>query len=210
MTVAFRYLRARRQEGFISVTAGFSLLGICLGVAALIIVMSVMNGFRYELINRILGFNGHITVIGPTEGIADYADFALDLENVPGGVLVVPMVGQEFAELSTNLNGYIADLGVRAAEGQVWLEEALGREIPVTGDELVQELLTGLNGSDLDAAGPGGGLTELLTQAAPNLGRWFGGALGAVLSGGVTVFLSVLNWLLLPVLGMLRRCGLRG
>jgi lipoprotein-releasing system permease protein len=63
-TVAFRYLRARRQEGFISVTAGFSLLGICLGVAALIIVMSVMNGFRYELINRILGFNGHITVIG--------------------------------------------------------------------------------------------------------------------------------------------------
>ena len=114
-------------------------------------------------------------------------------------LLVVPMVGQEFAELSTNLNGYIADLGVRAAEGQVWLEEALGREIPVTGDELVQELLTGLNGSDLDAAGPGGGLTELLTQAAPNLGRWFGGALGAVLSGGVTVFLSVLNWLLLPV-----------
>ena len=114
-------------------------------------------------------------------------------------LFVVPMVGQEFAELSTNLNGYIADLGVRAVEGQVWLEDKLGREIPVTGDELLQELLTGLNGSEVDEAGSGGGLTELLTQAAPNLGRWFGSALGSVLSGGVTVFLAVLNWLLLPV-----------
>ena len=62
--IAMRYLRARRQEGFISVIAGFSLLGIALGVATLIIVMSVMNGFRAELLGRILGFNGHITVYG--------------------------------------------------------------------------------------------------------------------------------------------------
>ncbi|MFT5586360.1 MAG: putative PurR-regulated permease PerM [Cognaticolwellia sp.] len=114
-------------------------------------------------------------------------------------LLVVPMVGGEFAELSTNLNGYIADLGTRAAEGQVWLEDKLGREIPVTGDELLQELVTGLNESEVDDSGSGGGLTDLLTQAAPNLGRWLGSALGAVLSGGVTVFLAVLNWLLLPV-----------
>ena len=59
--VAFRYLRARRQEGFISVIAWFSLLGIALGVATLIIVMSVMNGFRAELLGRILGLNGHVT-----------------------------------------------------------------------------------------------------------------------------------------------------
>ena len=62
--VALRYLRARRQEGFISVIAMFSLLGIALGVATLIIVMSVMNGFRAELLGRILGLNGHITVYG--------------------------------------------------------------------------------------------------------------------------------------------------
>ncbi len=60
--VAFRYLRARRQEGFVSVIAIFSLLGIALGVATLIIVMSVMNGFRAELLGRILGFNGHLSV----------------------------------------------------------------------------------------------------------------------------------------------------
>ena len=58
--VAFRYLRARRQEGFVSVIAIFSLLGIALGVATLIIVMSVMNGFRAELLGRILGLNGHL------------------------------------------------------------------------------------------------------------------------------------------------------
>ena len=60
--IAWRYLRARRQEGFISVIAGFSLLGIALGVATLIIVMSVMNGFRAELLTRILGLNGHVAV----------------------------------------------------------------------------------------------------------------------------------------------------
>ena len=62
--VATRYLRARRQEGFVSVIAVFSFLGITLGVAALIIVMAVMNGFRHELLTRILGVNGHITVYG--------------------------------------------------------------------------------------------------------------------------------------------------
>jgi len=91
-TVAFRYLRARRQEGFISVTAGFSLLGICLGVGALIIVMSVMNGFRDELIGRILGFNGHVTVVGTGEGILDYPELTSDLATIDGVVLAMPLV----------------------------------------------------------------------------------------------------------------------
>ena len=60
--VATRYLRSRREEGFVSVIAGFSLAGIALGVATLIIVMSVMNGFRAELMERILGLNGHMGV----------------------------------------------------------------------------------------------------------------------------------------------------
>src|SRR5207244_5396766 len=70
--VAFRYLRARRQEGFVSVIAIFSLLGIALGVATLIIVMSVMNGFRAELIGRILGLNGHLAVYGETAQLTDF------------------------------------------------------------------------------------------------------------------------------------------
>ena len=69
--VALRYLRARRKEGFISVIAGFSLAGIALGVATLIIVMSVMNGFRDELLTRILGINGHVTVYGTGQPLTE-------------------------------------------------------------------------------------------------------------------------------------------
>ena len=60
--LSLRYLRARRKEGFISVIAGFSFLGIMLGVATLIIVMAVMNGFRQELLDKILGLNGHLLI----------------------------------------------------------------------------------------------------------------------------------------------------
>jgi len=69
-----RYLRARRKEGFISVIAGFSFLGILLGVATLIIVMSVMNGFRAQLLDKILGLNGHIIVNSNTGRFTDYKD----------------------------------------------------------------------------------------------------------------------------------------
>ena len=61
-TFAFRYIKSRREEGFISISAWFSLVGIILGVATLIVVMSVMNGFRTELIDKIVGFNAHAVV----------------------------------------------------------------------------------------------------------------------------------------------------
>ena len=80
--IAARYLRARRAEGFISVIAWFSLVGIALGVATLIIVMAVMNGFRTELLDRILGLNGHISVLTYSEPMTDYAARA----GVGGGV----------------------------------------------------------------------------------------------------------------------------
>ena len=60
--IAGRYLRTRRREGFVSVIAGFSFLGIMLGVATLIVVLSVMNGFRKELLEKIVGINGHIFI----------------------------------------------------------------------------------------------------------------------------------------------------
>jgi len=71
--LSLRYLRARRKEGFISVIAGFSFLGIMLGVATLIIVMAVMNGFRQELLSKILGLNGHL-LIQPLEQPLDLGD----------------------------------------------------------------------------------------------------------------------------------------
>ena len=60
--ITFRYLKTRKKDGFLNIISIFSFIGISLGVAVLIIVMSVMNGFRSELINKIVGFNAHVTV----------------------------------------------------------------------------------------------------------------------------------------------------
>ena len=97
--LALRYLRARRKEGFISVIAGFSFLGIVLGVATLIIVMAVMNGFRKELFNKILGLDGHVVVykVG-SDDFPEYADVAKQLEAVAGVKYAVPLIeGQVIA-----------------------------------------------------------------------------------------------------------------
>ena len=90
--LAIRYLRARRQEGFISVIAWFSLLGIALGVATLIIVMSVMNGFRQELLTRILGLNGHLSVYGESNSIQSFDNLAMKIRSIKGVVSVTPMI----------------------------------------------------------------------------------------------------------------------
>ena len=65
--ITFRYLKTRKKDGFLNIISIFSFIGISLGVAVLIIVMSVMNGFRTELINKIVGFNAHVTVKPPME-----------------------------------------------------------------------------------------------------------------------------------------------
>src|SRR2546430_14545761 len=70
--LSLRYLRARRQEGFISINAGFSFLGIMLGVATLIIVMAVMNGFRKELLGKILGLNRHLLIPPLEQPLTDW------------------------------------------------------------------------------------------------------------------------------------------
>ncbi len=90
--MAMRYLRARRQEGFISVISWFSLLGIGLGVATLIVVMSVMNGFRADLFDRVLGLNGHMNVYAVDGMLFDYAPLAEKIKKVPGVLEVSPSV----------------------------------------------------------------------------------------------------------------------
>ena len=90
--LAGRYLRARRKEGFISVIAGFSFLGIMLGVATLIIVMAVMNGFRKDLFSKIMGLNGHVIVQKIGEPFEDYADLSAKIAKVPGVVHAIPLI----------------------------------------------------------------------------------------------------------------------
>ena len=91
--VAKRYLRAKRKEGFISVITGFAFTGIALGVATLIIVMSVMNGFRHELLSRILGINGHIGIMSPLGyPFNNYKEAVKDLAEIEHVTLVIPMI----------------------------------------------------------------------------------------------------------------------
>ena len=91
-SVAARYLRARKGERFVSFNAWFSLIGIALGVATLIIVMSVMNGFRQELLGRILGLNGHLGVFAAEGPMRDFDAMAERIRRIPGVVAATPIV----------------------------------------------------------------------------------------------------------------------
>jgi len=90
--IALRYLRARRKTGFVSVIAGFSLIGIMLGVATLIVVMSVMNGFHKELLDKIVGINGHIFLQAADAPLTDYKDVTRAVSGVPGVDLAIPLI----------------------------------------------------------------------------------------------------------------------
>ncbi len=128
--LAMRYMRARRAEGFISVIAWFSLAGITLGVATLIIVMSVMNGFRAELIGRILGLNGHVGIYAAeNRGIENFDDLSLTLAEIPGVIAVTPQVEGQVMVTRAAVNIGAVIRGVRwsdlAARRPLW--EALDK-----------------------------------------------------------------------------------
>jgi len=117
--VAGRYLRPRRKEGFISVIAIFSFLGIMLGVMTLIVVMAVMNGFRQELYNKLLGLNGHFVVSKFGEPFTDYDDAARKLLGVPGVKTAMPLI--EGSGLYSNAAApgtslFVLTRGMRAAD----------------------------------------------------------------------------------------------
>jgi len=114
--LSLRYLRARRKEGFISVIAGFSFLGIMLGVATLIIVMAVMNGFRQELLDKILGLNGHLLIQPLERPLTDWAAVADRVAKVPGVRLAAPIVeGQALASSPFNASGVLVR-GIRGSD----------------------------------------------------------------------------------------------
>jgi lipoprotein-releasing system permease protein len=113
--VAFRYLRARNAQKSISVIAGFSFVGIVLGVAALIVVMSVMNGFRHDLMEKMIGLNGHMFLQGVETPLTDYEAVTDRVGKVPGVTLALPLVeGQAFASSPYGSSGTL----VRGIRGQ--------------------------------------------------------------------------------------------
>ena len=114
--LALRYLRARRKEGFISVIAGFSFVGIMLGVATLIIVLAVMNGFRKELFDKILGLNGHIVIHSISGRFDDFEAVAERLRQVDGVNYVLPLIeGQAMISTASLAKGALVR-GLREAD----------------------------------------------------------------------------------------------
>ncbi|MAS86921.1 MAG: lipoprotein-releasing system transmembrane subunit LolC [Micavibrio sp.] len=129
--VAWRYLRAKKAEGFVSVIAGFSFLGIMLGVATLIIVMSVMNGFRAELIGRILGLNGHISISAVQGDLPGYDAIRQEILKINGVVDVMPSIEKQ-ALLS--VNGAATGVMLRGISAADFAEKKELYEGIVTGD----------------------------------------------------------------------------
>jgi lipoprotein-releasing system permease protein len=134
--IALRYLRARRAHGSISVIAGFSFLGIVLGVAALIVVMAVMNGFRHDLLDKMIGLNGHMFLQGVETPLTDYEAVTDRVSKVPGVELAMPLVeGQAFASSPFGSSGALVR-GVREADL---------RRLPGVGAHITQGTLDGFD-----------------------------------------------------------------
>jgi lipoprotein-releasing system permease protein len=106
--IAFRYLRARREEGFISVIAGFSLVGIALGVGTLIVVMAVMNGFQLEMLRQMASISGQLGVQGTRDGLQATPELLAKLRAVPGVQSATPSVeGQVIAVAGEKVRGVL-------------------------------------------------------------------------------------------------------
>ncbi len=155
--VSMRYLRARREEGFVSVIAWFSLIGIALGVATLIIVMSVMNGFRFELLSRILGLNGHLSISAAAGPFEEFDQVAETVRDLPHVTAVSPMVeGQVLMIANEKANGAVlrglrpADLKARSiladniVDGSI--EDVRGKDSVLIGRRMAERFGVGIGG----------------------------------------------------------------
>ncbi|MGN6514999.1 MAG: lipoprotein-releasing ABC transporter permease subunit [Rhizomicrobium sp.] len=114
--IATRYLRPKRADGYISIISILSLIGIALGVAALIIVMAVMNGFRHELLSRILGLNGHVIVQNYGGDLPNFDQIAARVRKVPGVVRVAPIVDGQVMASANGVNSGVLVRGMRQAD----------------------------------------------------------------------------------------------
>ncbi|MCK5284448.1 MAG: lipoprotein-releasing ABC transporter permease subunit [Alphaproteobacteria bacterium] len=136
--VAWRYLRSKKAEGFVSVIAGFSFTGIMLGVATLIIVMAVMNGFRQELFSRILGLNGHMNVYSLQGPLYDYDYISTRISPIDGiGEVSSIIEGQALLSKGGNASGVM----IRGLE---W-KEFVNR--PILKNSIVDGLLNNFSGN---------------------------------------------------------------
>lgn len=153
--IAGRYLRARRKDTFISVIAALTLTGIAIGVTTLIVVTSVMNGFREELLSKVLGLNGHFTAQPIEQQFTDYKEVAANLEAVEGVRYAVYFVeGQALISARAESTGVVVrGLDKASIDKLPLLRDAVqqggwdswdGSEGVAIGDRLAQRLGVGL------------------------------------------------------------------
>ena len=164
--IAFRYLRARRKQKFIGVIALFSFLGIMLGVATLIVVMSVMNGFRKELLDKIVGINGHLFLTASERPLTEFDDLVAKVAGVPGVTVVLPMVeGAAGVSSPVNQSGALVR-GIREADL---------KRVPGIANNVTLGTLDGFDGAEGVAIG---------RRMADNLGLALGDKLTLITAKG--------------------------
>jgi lipoprotein-releasing system permease protein len=167
--IAARYLRPTRKEGFVSVISILSLLGVAVGVAALIIVMSVMNGFRHDLLGRILGVNGHITITSLAGNMPNFDKIASRVRAVPGVLHVTPVVDGEVMGTSSGVVQGVLVRGMRAEDlkaltmvsktlSEGALERFRGGNAIIIGGRMAEKMRVG-PGLDLTLIAPRGNVT---------------------------------------------------
>ena len=162
--VAGRYLRPRREEGFISVIALFSLLGITLGVGTLIVVLAVMSGYRAEIMGVLQGVGGHFVVRSGPQGIQDFDGLTLRLRGLDGVESVTPMVeGQAMATANGVASGAMVR-GVRQAD--LMNQKLLPNSIVAGSLEAISDKRIGL-GTRM-ALRMGVGVGDKVTLISPN------------------------------------------
>lgn len=167
--IAKRYLLPGRGEGFIALVAGISLFAVMLGVAALIVVMSVMNGFRAELFDKIVGLNGHAVVQGYNGRLGDWRAVAAEAKATPGVIAATPMVEQP---LMASYKGRVEGIFVRGMR----IEDIRSN---VT---LKAKVLQG----DLDELVPDSGNVAIGARLAEGLGAQVGGSISLISPDGQT------------------------
>lgn len=162
-TIAKRYLLPGKGEGFIFLVAAISLGAVALGVAALIIVMSVMNGFRAELFDKIVGLNGHAIVQGYQGHLSDWQRIATQARQVPGVTSALPLVEQP---LMASANGRVEGVLVRGMRRQDLLANPT--------------LMKNVKSGDLRLLQPGSGKIALGTRLAEQLGAYPGSEISLI------------------------------
>ena len=188
-----RYLRARRKEGFISVIAGFSFLGIMLGVATLIIVMAVMNGFRKDLFSKILGLNGHVIVHKIGEPFEDYAEMVKRISAVPGVKHALPLMKAQGRGRVVNIaSAHVATFGETDADMAAEAELAGIAASHLVVRRAISNLRAGLH------ALASGKPVSLAAFASAAIERLRSGLIGWPVGSAMQVAFRVFTWVSCP------------